>query len=175
MALAELLPRCKAVYVLTTCCIALGSALLWTASHSHSDATVLANLLWKNATSRKRRGSPNRAATLVWPSPPHRAITLVWPKPILASNPARTGPPVLIVLVVGGWAWVVRVCTRAGMDLERILGGPVQPARQTLHAALLLLCVLLAGKLASESGVFTWRPWLTFNLSLHVTLWAHGT
>jgi len=85
---------------------------------------------------------------------------------------ATVRPPILVVVIVFGWAWVVRVCRKAGIDLDRCLGGTVQPIRATIHAAVglltLLLAVHLAHFVASEHPGLTWRPWLVCNLSLNL-------
>ena len=80
-------------------------------------------------------------------------------------------PPVLLVLTVAGWGWVVQVCRAASLNLDVVLGGKLQPPAATYHAALVLSCVLLASHLvhlvASEMPGVTWRPWLRCNLFLH--------
>jgi len=85
---------------------------------------------------------------------------------------ATVRPPLLIILIVAGWGWVISVCRGARLDLEQVLGGDVQPVSSTYHAALLLLCVLLAAHLvhiyASETPGITWRPWLVANCGLNV-------
>ena len=40
---------------------------------------------------------------------------------------ATVRPPVLLVLIVGGWGYVVRVGRGAGLDLDRVLGGRLLP------------------------------------------------
>jgi len=74
--------------------------------------------------------------------------------------------------MLAGWGWVISVCDKADLDLERVLGGRPQPPVDTYHAALVLLLVLLAVRLlhlvASESVGVVWRPWLTSNILLHV-------
>eukprot|EP00908_Phaeocystis_cordata_P024814 Transcript_7268.p2 GENE.Transcript_7268~~Transcript_7268.p2 ORF type:complete len:394 (-),score=148.41 Transcript_7268:875-2056(-) len=83
---------------------------------------------------------------------------------------ASTRPPLLLVLAIGGWAWVVQVCRSRGMKIEQVLGGATQPVSATYHAALSLLCVVLCARLAyfiaSEHQGLRWRPWLTVNLGL---------
>ena len=64
---------------------------------------------------------------------------------ILWTN-ASTRPPLLLVLAVAGWAWVVQVCRSCGMKIELVLGGPTQPISATYHAALTLLCVVLCAR-----------------------------
>lgn len=64
---------------------------------------------------------------------------------ILWTN-ASTRPPLLLVLAVAGWAWVVQVCHSCGMKIELVLGGPTQPISATYHAALTLLCVVLCAR-----------------------------
>jgi|EP00966_Prymnesium_polylepis_P278155 hypothetical protein len=89
----------------------------------------------------------------------------------LAWKNASVRPPLLVVLMVAGWGWVVSVCEKADVDLERVLGGPTQPPRDTYHAALVLLVLLLSMRLlhlvASETAGVLWRPWLTSNIMLH--------
>lgn len=89
----------------------------------------------------------------------------------LAWKNASVRPPLLLVLVLGGWGWVVSVCNRAGLDVERVLNGRTQAPRETYHAALTLLCLLLSMRLlhlvASETAGVVWRPWLTANVLLH--------
>ena len=91
---------------------------------------------------------------------------------------ATVRPPVLLVLIVAGWALVVRVCREAGLNLDLVLGGRLQPSLASAHAALLLLCVVLTAHLvhfvASEVPGLTWRPWLTCNLALHAALAVLG-
>ena len=92
---------------------------------------------------------------------------------------ATVRPPVLLVLIVGGWGLVVRVCRDAGLNLDHVLGGRVAAPAVSYHAGLLLLCVVLAAHLihfiASEVPGITWRPWLTVNLGLHAVLLVLGT
>ncbi|KAG8470451.1 hypothetical protein KFE25_008872 [Diacronema lutheri] len=87
---------------------------------------------------------------------------------------AATRPPVLIVLILLGWSWVVRTCTAAGMELELVLGGPTKPSSMAVSCALVLtnifLSVHLVHLLASEVPGLTWRPWLTTNVLLHAVL-----
>ena len=84
---------------------------------------------------------------------------------------ATVRPPLLLVLVVAGWGWVVSVCHGARLEIGHVLGGAPQPVKDTYHAALLLLCILLAGHLihfwASETPGVTWRPWLVSNCALN--------
>ena len=91
---------------------------------------------------------------------------------------ATVRPPLLLVAIVAGWGWVVSICDRAGLDLERVPGGPTQSPSASYHAALILLAVILAAHLAhflaSESSGLTWRPWLCCNLALHLALLALG-
>ena len=90
----------------------------------------------------------------------------------LAWKNATVRPPLLIIAMVAGWGWVVSVCEKAGLDLERVLSGQPQAPRDTYHAALVLLAVLLTMRLmhlvASEQAGVVWRPWLTSNVLLHV-------
>ena len=92
---------------------------------------------------------------------------------------ATVRPPVLLVLIVAGWGLVVRVCRDAGLNLDHVLGGRVASPLASYHAALVLLCVVLAAHLihliASEIPGLTWRPWLTTNLALHAVLLVLGT
>ena len=85
---------------------------------------------------------------------------------------ATVRPPLLLVGILAGWAWVVRVCQDAKLELEHVLGGTVQRVSSTLHAALILFCVLLAFHLvhfvASEIPGLTWRPWLMSNVCVHL-------
>lgn len=85
---------------------------------------------------------------------------------------AATRPPVLIVLILLGWSWVVRTCTGAGMELELVLGGPTKPPAMAASCALVLtnvfLLVHLIHLVASEFPGLTWRPWLITNALLHV-------
>lgn len=91
---------------------------------------------------------------------------------------ATVRPPMLLALMVAGWGWVVKVCERARLDLERVLGGTCQRPAATYHAALIILAVVLASRVAhfvaSETGGLTWRPWLCCNLALHLALLALG-
>lgn len=59
---------------------------------------------------------------------------------------ATARPPMLLVIVVVGWAAVVGSCRQAGIKLELVIGPePTLPARAILRAALVLLnCVLFA-------------------------------
>ena len=41
---------------------------------------------------------------------------------------ATVRPPVMLIFVVAGWAWVVHVCRRCGMNIALVLGGKPQPA-----------------------------------------------
>ena len=92
---------------------------------------------------------------------------------------ATVRPPILLVLIIAGWAVVVRVCRESGLNLDLVLGGRVQPSLASWHAALVLLCVVLTAHLvhfvASEIPGVTWRPWLTCNLALHAVLAVLGT
>ena len=96
---------------------------------------------------------------------------------ILWTN-ASTRPPLLLVLAVAGWAWVVQVCNSCGMKIELVLGGPTQPISATYHAALTLLCIVLCARLAyfvaSEHEGLHWRPWLTCNVGLLSLVLALG-
>ena len=96
----------------------------------------------------------------------------------IAFKNATVRPPLLIVLVVGGWGWVVSVCHGARLELEQVLGGAAQPPESTYHAAAILLCVLLAAHLvhflASESPGVTWRPWLVVNCTLNAAFLLLG-
>lgn len=87
---------------------------------------------------------------------------------------ATTRPPVLIILILSGWSWVVRTCTSAGMELEHVLGGPVKPSEMGVTCALVLLNMFLAVHLmhfvASEWPGMTWRPWLVSHWVLHVLM-----
>ena len=91
---------------------------------------------------------------------------------------ATVRPPLLIVLVVGGWGWVISVCQAARLEVDHVLGGPVQMPGATYHAALQLLCLLLAAHLlhfwASETPGVTWRPWLVSNCALNVAFFLIG-
>ena len=84
---------------------------------------------------------------------------------------ATVRPPILVVMVICGWGWVVKVCRSASLNLDFVLGGKLQPVSWTYHAALVLFCVLLGTHLvhfiASEVPGVTWRPWLRCNLFLH--------
>jgi len=68
----------------------------------------------------------------------------------------------------------VRVCRTSGLNLDLVLGGRLQASLASAHAALLLLCIVLAAHLvhfiASEIHGVSWRPWLTCNLVLHFVL-----
>ena len=91
---------------------------------------------------------------------------------------ATVRPPILLVLIVAGWAVVVRICRDSGLDISLVLGGRLQPTLATWHAALLFTCIVLAAHLihfiASETPGLTWRPWLTCNLALHAALAVLG-
>lgn len=91
---------------------------------------------------------------------------------------ATVRPPVLLVLIVAGWGWVVSMCRMASLNLDLVLGGKLQPPETTYHAALVLTCILLASHLvhlaASELHGVTWRPWLRCNLFLHGAFLALG-
>jgi len=85
---------------------------------------------------------------------------------------ATVRPPILLIAIVAGWAWVVGVCRRRlGADLEHVLGGTLQHHLSTFHAALVLFCVLLSAHLmhfmASNVPGVTWRLWLVANLGLN--------
>ena len=73
------------------------------------------------------------------PSPWKLASRILW------TN-ASTRPPLLLVLAVAGWAWVVQVCRSCGMKIDLVLGGPTQPVSATYHAALTMLCVVLCAR-----------------------------
>mmetsp|Transcript_9873 Transcript_9873/g.15806 ORF Transcript_9873/g.15806 Transcript_9873/m.15806 type:complete len:474 (+) Transcript_9873:81-1502(+) len=85
---------------------------------------------------------------------------------------ASVRPPLMIIVAIAGWAWVVRVCRASAMNLESVLGGIVQPYAATFHSALVLVIVLLVARdthlIAAETPGLTWRPWLTCNMGLHV-------
>jgi len=102
---------------------------------------------------------------------PHSTVKLVGK--LLWKN-ASVRPPVLLVLTLLGWAGVIRVCRSAGMPLDLVLGGSVQPAGATLRSACVLLALVVgfraAHVVASETPGLTWRPWLTTNLSLHLVI-----
>jgi len=127
---------------------------------------------------------------------PHSTVKLVGK--LLWKN-ASVRPPVLLVLTLLGWAGVIRVCRSAGMPLDLVLGGSVQPAGATLRSACVLLALVVGGRpalagwfgggspapftlprrvagfraahvVASETPGLTWRPWLTTNLSLHLVI-----
>jgi len=87
--------------------------------------------------------------------------------------------PVLLVLIVLGWAFVVKVARETGLNIDHVLGGRCMPPAHTLYAALTLLCLVLGAHLihfvASEFPGLTWRPWLTCNIGLHVALLVLGT
>ena len=68
---------------------------------------------------------------------------------------ASTRPPLLLVLAIGGWAWVVQVCRSRGMKIEQVLGGATQPVSATYHAALSLLCVVLCARCAAVATTAT--------------------
>ena len=92
---------------------------------------------------------------------------------------ATVRPPFLLVLIIGGWGVVVRICRSNGLNLDAVLGGRLHATSASYHAALVLLCVVLAFHLlhliASEVPGITWRPWLTCNLALHAVLLVLGT
>ena len=97
----------------------------------------------------------------------------------IAWKNASVRPPLLCVLVVGGWAWVVRVCRASSLNLELVLNGAVMPPSACYHAALVLLAILLSGRLihlyvSAEWNGVTWRPWLSVNLTLHLIFIAIG-
>ena len=77
---------------------------------------------------------------------------------------ATVRPPILLVLIIAGWGLVVKICRDSGLNLDLVLGGRLQPSLASAHAALLLLCVVMAAHLvhfiASEIPGLTWRPWL---------------
>ena len=91
---------------------------------------------------------------------------------------ATVRPPFLLVLIIGGWGLVVRICRESGLNLDAVLGGRLQATAASYHAALVLLCIVLFAHLvhliASEIPGITWRPWLTCNLALHVAIAAVG-
>lgn len=91
---------------------------------------------------------------------------------------ASVRPPLLLIIIVAGWAGVVWACRTAALNLEVVLGGPVQPPAATLLSALTLLAILLVSHvihvLVSEIPGLTWRPWLTCNLILHVAFLSLG-
>jgi len=91
---------------------------------------------------------------------------------------ATVRPPVLLVLMLFGWGWVVQVCRVASLDVDLVLGGKLQPPDATYHAGLVLTCVLLATRLfhliASEVPGITWRPWLRCNLFLQAAFLIIG-
>ena len=68
---------------------------------------------------------------------------------------ASTRPPLLLVLAIGGWAWVVQVCRSRGMKIEQVLGGATQPVSATYHGALSLLCVVLCARCAAVATTAT--------------------
>lgn len=91
---------------------------------------------------------------------------------------ATARPPVLLILILVGWSWVVKTCTAAGMELERVLGGPTKPHEMATTCAITLLNVFLGVHLihfvASEIPGLTWRPWLTSNVLLHLIFMLVG-
>ena len=91
---------------------------------------------------------------------------------------ATVRPPVLIVLILIGWAFVVRTCRETRMNVDQVLGGRLQPPGNTLHAALTLLALVLFAHLvhfaANAFPGLSWRPWLSCNLALHVALGVVG-
>lgn len=97
----------------------------------------------------------------------------------LAWRNSSVRPPLLLCVVLFGWAYVVRVCRASSLNLELVLGGRLQHPTATLHAALTFTCVVLSAHLvhfvASEWHGLTWRPWLTCNLALHAALIVLGT
>ena len=99
---------------------------------------------------------------------------------LLLWKNASVRPPVMLVLVVAGWAWVVRACRQRGMNVALVLGGKLQPAASTYQAALTLLCLVLACRLlhlviAEEAEhPRAKRPWLSCNLALLVCIAALG-
>lgn len=99
-----------------------------------------------------------------------------WSAPELASEllwkNASVRPPLLLILVFAGWGWVVLVCRASALNLEAVLGEPIEPAAATIHSALILwvlwLVVHVTHVIVSKTPGLTWRPFLTCNLSLHV-------
>lgn len=91
---------------------------------------------------------------------------------------ASVRPPLLLILIIAGWGWVVRVCRSAALNLELVLGGALQPPSATYQSALVLLATLLFARLvhfaASETPGLTWRPWLSCNIMLHLAFIALG-
>lgn len=96
---------------------------------------------------------------------------------------ASVRPPMLLTLTFVGWAGVMRVCRAAGMNVDFVLGGPTAPPAAILHAAFVLLAAVMCAHAvhiyASETPGLTWRPWLTCNLLLHMTVlglavWPRG-
>ena len=91
---------------------------------------------------------------------------------------ASARPPLLLVMAVAGWAWVIQVCRKSGMNISQVLGGPPQPEAATYHAALSLLCVVLCARLAyfiaTEQHGLTWRPWLVCNVGLLLAMVCIG-
>ena len=107
------------------------------------------------------------------PHPYNLASLLLWKN-------ASVRPPVMLVLVVAGWAWVVRSCRQRGMHIALVLGGKLQPAASTYQAALTLLNMVLACRLlhlfiAEEAEhPRAARPWLSCNLALLVCIVVLG-
>jgi hypothetical protein len=91
---------------------------------------------------------------------------------------ATVRPPFLLVLIIGGWGVVVRVCRSNGLNLDAVLGGRLHATSASYHAALVFLCIVLAFHLlhlvASEFPGITWRPWLTCNILLHLAIGGLG-
>lgn len=69
------------------------------------------------------------------------------PSSLLLELNASVRPPLLVIVIVAGWAWVVRTCRSSGMSLELVLGGSLMPPAATYYAALTLCGALFAMKL----------------------------
>ena len=91
---------------------------------------------------------------------------------------ATVRPPVLLVIIVFGWGFVVRVAREVGMNIDHVLGGRCMAPGHMYRAALVLANIVLFAHLvhfvASEFPGLTWRPWLTCNVALHVAIMLVG-
>ena len=99
-------------------------------------------------------------------TPPSQSQKLCWKN-------ATVRPPLLLVGILAGWAWVVfEAPGREARRSSTCSAVRSSACTSTLHAALILFCVLLAFHLvhfvASEIPGLTWRPWLMSNVCVHL-------
>ena len=65
---------------------------------------------------------------------------------------ASVRPPLLLVVIVAGWAWVIRMCRSSALNLELVLKdasgfSAFQSVASTYHAALTMFTLLLLFRL----------------------------